>query len=124
MTMPLLEVDSLSFSYKGNLPPVLNNLSIKIEQGALIGLLGENGAGKTTLFNIIKGGIINYEGSIKRNFSGGELVSLPQMINLSGTLRNEEILDLICCFNKLTKKQAWAELNQKWNDDFLFAMRK
>ncbi|EBP8539787.1 ATP-binding cassette domain-containing protein [Salmonella enterica] len=124
MTMPLLEVDSLSFSYKGNLPPVLNNLSIKIEQGGLIGLLGENGAGKTTLFNIIKGGIINYEGSIKRNFSGGELVSLPQMINLSGTLRNEEILDLICCFNKLTKKQAWTELNQKWNDDFFIRYEK
>ncbi|EGO3302715.1 ATP-binding cassette domain-containing protein [Salmonella enterica] len=124
MTMPLLEVDSLSFSYKGNLSPVLNNLSIKIEQGGLIGLLGENGAGKTTLFNIIKGGIINYEGSIKRNFSGGELVSLPQMINLSGTLRNEEILDLICCFNKLTKKQAWAELNQKWNDDFFIRYEK
>ncbi|HFM3234220.1 TPA: ATP-binding cassette domain-containing protein, partial [Escherichia coli] len=94
----------MSFSYKVNLPPVFNNLSLKIEQGELIGLLGENGAGKTTLFNLIRGGVSNYEGTLKRNFSGGELVSLPQVINLSGTLRNEEVLDLICCFNKLTKK--------------------
>ncbi len=56
-------------------------------------------------FLSIKGGVSNYEGTLKRNFSGGELVSLPQVINLSGTLRNEEVLDLICCFNKLTKKQ-------------------
>ena len=103
MTIPLLEINSLSFSYKVNLPPVFNNLSLKIEQGELIGLLGENGAG---------------------NFSGGELVSLPQVINLSGTLRNEEVLDLICCFNKLTKKQAWTELNHKWNDNFFIRYDK
>lgn len=29
MTIPLLEVNSLSFSYKVNLPPVFNNLSLK-----------------------------------------------------------------------------------------------
>ncbi|HFS2282122.1 TPA: ATP-binding cassette domain-containing protein, partial [Escherichia coli] len=124
MTIPLLEINSLSFSYKVNLPPVFNNLSLKIEQGELIGLLGENGAGKTTLFNLIRGGVSNYEGTLKRNFSGGELVSLPQVINLSGTLRNEEVLDLICCFNKLTKKQAWTELNHKWNDNFFIRYDK
>ena len=75
MTIPLLEINSLSFSYKGH-PPVFNNLSLEIEQGGLIGLLGENGAGKTTLFNIIKGGSDNYEGSVKRYFTGGEMVSL------------------------------------------------
>lgn len=123
MTIPLLEINSLSFSYKGH-PPVFNNLSLEIEQGGLIGLLGENGAGKTTLFNIIKGGSDNYEGSVKRYFTGGEMVSLPQVINLSGTLRNEEVFDLICCFNKLTKKQAWAELNSKWNDDFFIRYEK
>ncbi|WP_253207902.1 ATP-binding cassette domain-containing protein [Escherichia coli] len=64
MTIPLLEINSLSFSYKVNLPPVFNNLSLKIEQGELIGLLGENGAGKTTLFNLIRGGVSNYEGTI------------------------------------------------------------
>ncbi|XIZ65276.1 ATP-binding cassette domain-containing protein (plasmid) [Escherichia coli] len=29
----------------------------------MIGLLGENGAGKTTLFNLIRGGVSNYEGT-------------------------------------------------------------
>ncbi|EBJ1820362.1 AAA family ATPase [Salmonella enterica subsp. enterica] len=52
------------------------------------------------------------------------MVSLPQVINLSGTLRNEEVFDLICCFNKLTKKQAWAELNRKWNEDFFIRYEK
>ena len=102
MTIPLLEINSLNFSYKGH-PPIFNNLSLEIEQGGLIGLLGENGPGKTPLFNIIKVGIGDYEGTVKRYFAGDEMVSLPQVINLSGTLRNEEVFDLICCFNKLTK---------------------
>jgi len=123
MTMPILEINSLSFSYKGY-PPLFNNLSLEIEQGALIGLLGENGAGKTTLFNIIKGGITDYKGTVKRYFAGGEMVSLPQVINLSGTLKNEEVFDLICCFNKLTKKQAWTTLNSKWNEDFFIRYEK
>ncbi|WP_456310918.1 ATP-binding cassette domain-containing protein [Serratia proteamaculans] len=123
MTMPLLKINSLSFSYKGNLP-VFNNMSLEIEQGGLIGLLGENGAGKTTLFNIIKGGIGNYEGTVERYFSGDEMVSLPQVINLSGTLRNEEVFELVCCFNKLTKKQAWAELEKNWNEDFFIRYEK
>ncbi|HHR4183628.1 TPA: AAA family ATPase [Salmonella enterica] len=66
----------------------------------------------------------HYEGSVKRNFSGEELVSLPQVINLSGTLRNEEVFELICCFNKLTKKQAWTELKRRWNEDFFIRYEK
>ena len=34
------------------------------------------------------------------------------------------LLDLICCFNKLTKKQAWTELNHKWNDNFFIRYDK
>lgn len=123
MKDPLIEIRDLNFSYKGQ-KPVLSNLSFEIEQGKLIGLLGENGAGKTTLFNIIRGGLKNYQGSVNRHFSGEEMVCLPQIINLSGTLKNEEIFDLVCCFNKLKKKQAWAELNHKWNDEFFIRYEK
>ncbi|RDA14564.1 protein McbF, partial [Escherichia coli] len=31
---------------------------------------------------------------------------------------------MICCFNKLTKKQAWTELNHKWNDNFFIRYDK
>lgn len=123
MKESLIEIHDLKFSYKGQ-NPVFNNLSLEIEQGRLIGLLGENGAGKTTLFNIIRGGIKNYQGSVKRHFYDAEMVCLPQIINLSGTLKNEEVLDLVCCFNKITKKQAWVELNKKWNDDFFIRYEK
>lgn len=50
---PLLQLHHLSKSYKHH--QALNDLTIKIPAGKIIGLLGPNGAGKTTLIKIING---------------------------------------------------------------------
>lgn len=47
----MLEIKNISKSFNGNL--VLDNVSFKVEDGEIYGLIGANGAGKTTLFNII-----------------------------------------------------------------------
>lgn len=46
-----LQVSDLSFSYSGK--PVLQEVSLHIEAGQFVVLLGANGAGKTTLFSLI-----------------------------------------------------------------------
>lgn len=52
--MSLIDLDGISFRYpNGN--QVLEGLSLRLEEGDKIGLLGENGTGKTTLFHIILG---------------------------------------------------------------------
>lgn len=49
----ILETNNLCKKYKKT--EVLNNLNMKIEKGAIYGLIGKNGAGKTTLIRIITG---------------------------------------------------------------------
>ncbi|QQK08594.1 ABC transporter ATP-binding protein [Miniphocaeibacter halophilus] len=49
----MLEIKNLSFAYNEEL--VLENISFKVKEGTVLGLLGKNGAGKTTLFKIIFG---------------------------------------------------------------------
>ncbi|HHX67922.1 MAG: ABC transporter ATP-binding protein [Miniphocaeibacter sp.] len=49
----MLEIRNLSFAYNEKL--VLDNISFKVEEGSVLGILGKNGAGKTTLFKIIFG---------------------------------------------------------------------
>jgi lipopolysaccharide export system ATP-binding protein len=46
---------------------VVNNVSIDVSQGEIVGLLGPNGAGKTTSFYMIVGLITPYEGRIYLN---------------------------------------------------------
>ena len=51
--MAMLEVTSLGISFGGL--RAVDELSMKIEEGGLVGLIGPNGAGKTTVFNMLTG---------------------------------------------------------------------
>ena len=49
--MPLIEIENVSKRY-GSVR-ALENVSLRMEGGGIMGLLGQNGAGKTTLINIL-----------------------------------------------------------------------
>ena len=53
----------------------LDHCSIRVEEGAIVGLIGPNGAGKSTLFDVISGFLTPDGGSIV--FSGREILGLP-----------------------------------------------
>jgi lipopolysaccharide export system ATP-binding protein len=57
-----LSCDKLVKSYRAR--KVVDEVSIRVEQGEIVGLLGPNGAGKTTTFNIIAGLIRHREGKV------------------------------------------------------------
>lgn len=58
----MLNVDAIS-KYFGGLA-ALNDISLKVEEGEFLGLIGPNGSGKTTLFNVISGVLKPSSGSI------------------------------------------------------------
>ena len=49
----ILKAQNLMKSYSGN--KVVKDISLKVNQGEIVGLLGPNGAGKTTSFYMIVG---------------------------------------------------------------------
>ena len=53
MNQHLLSVNGLTKSFGG--VQALNNVSLQLKQGEVLGLIGPNGAGKTTCFNLITG---------------------------------------------------------------------
>ena len=68
--MSKLLVEHVSKSFDG--VPILKDVSLRLEEGELVCLLGVSGAGKTTLFNIISGLMQPEEGHI---FLSGEEIT-------------------------------------------------
>ncbi len=53
MDGPCSDIEGLTAGYSAI--PVLNGVSIKVEEGQFVAIVGPNGAGKTTLFKTISG---------------------------------------------------------------------
>lgn len=51
---PRIELRNVSFAYP-EMPTLFEDLSLTIEPGTFLGIVGENGSGKTTLMNLIAG---------------------------------------------------------------------
>jgi len=71
--MALLEVDSIDVSY-GNVQ-VLWDVSLSVEKGETVALLGANGAGKTTTLKTICGDLQPTAGEVR--FKGESIGSMP-----------------------------------------------
>jgi branched-chain amino acid transport system ATP-binding protein len=71
--MSLLEVNQV-YKYFGGVK-ANEDISLSVEQGSIVGLIGPNGSGKTTLFNSIVGTHPVDKGSIM--FNGEEVSELP-----------------------------------------------
>ncbi|MGN6438679.1 MAG: ABC transporter ATP-binding protein [Agriterribacter sp.] len=77
--LPAINIQNLSFGYKGQAKQVIPNLSLLVEQGERFGIFGPNGAGKTTLMNIMTG-LLPYEaGSVQ--LLGHEIKNHKKKIN-------------------------------------------
>ena len=61
----ILKLDKISFKFGRKI--ILDNLSLMLGDGQILGLLGPNGAGKSTIFNIIIGLLSPSFGSVKIN---------------------------------------------------------
>lgn len=69
----MLKIDNISAAYGGI--KALNHVSLHIEQGEIVSVLGSNGAGKTTLLKCICSAMKTLEGSIQ--FEGQKMPDKP-----------------------------------------------
>ncbi|MBL6678930.1 MAG: LPS export ABC transporter ATP-binding protein [Flavobacteriaceae bacterium] len=129
----ILSARDISKSYRGR--KVVNNISIKVNQGEIVGLLGPNGAGKTTSFYMIVGIIKPEQGDI---FLDNEIISSYPMYQRAqkgiGYLAQEEsvfrklsvednILGVLE-FSELTKNQQKEKAQQLMEEFGLINIRK
>jgi branched-chain amino acid transport system ATP-binding protein len=91
-----LVVEGVSKNFAGL--QALRDVSLKLEQGEILGLIGPNGSGKTTLINVITGLLPSSAGRIKAG--GVDITNLPPFeIAKSGVSRTFQTIRL---FRELT----------------------
>ena len=61
---PAMQTRQLSFAYKDR--AVLHAVSLSVESGEMVGILGPNGSGKTTLLKILSAVLVG-QGEVKLN---------------------------------------------------------
>ncbi|MEV7908408.1 ABC transporter ATP-binding protein, partial [Streptomyces anulatus] len=103
--MSLLEVKRLTAGYAA--VPVVRDVSLSVERGELVALLGANGAGKTTTLLAISGLVSTYSGEIRlatRSVAGlapaqrarAGIQHVPEDRSLFPSLTVDETIRLAC----------------------------
>ena len=118
--MSALQVDGLTKSYGEK--KALDNFSMHISEGEIVGLVGRNGAGKTTLLNCIAGNIFPDAGSIF--FDKYNLLKESEVRKDFGILIQPSFLDYMNTYDNLRLLQnavgIWDEkIIRKQSDEVL-----
>jgi branched-chain amino acid transport system ATP-binding protein len=71
--MALLKLENVTKKFGGLI--AVNSVSLEIDEGQFVGIVGPNGSGKTTLFNVINGVFYPEEGKVF--FNGKDITFLP-----------------------------------------------
>jgi len=94
---PTVDIRSLSLTYPNKIVPALNKVSLEIESGTFVAIVGPSGAGKTSLVDVLLGVLDGTSGSVL--ISGnpplqtiakwpGAIAYVPQDVAMSsGTIR-------------------------------------
>lgn len=109
-----IELNNVTFRYDENMPPVLDNLSLKIRSGQYVAIVGSTGCGKSTLMRIMLGfekpqkGAVYYDG---KDLNRIDLKSLRRKIGVvmqNGRLFNGDIYsNIVISAPELTIDDAW-----------------
>ena len=82
-----IEAEELWFKYEKDAPDVIKGLSLKVQKGEFLAVLGGNGTGKSTTLSLLAGINKPYRGEIKINGSINALPQNPQSVFVKQTVR-------------------------------------
>lgn len=114
-----IELNNVSFRYNDDMPPVLDDLSLRIHQGEYVAIVGKTGCGKSTLLRILLGfetpqkGAVYYDGKDLRKIDLKSLRSRIGTVMQDGKLFQGDIYsNIVISAPHLDMDAAWeaAEL--------------
>jgi len=123
-----IELNSVSFRYDSEAPPLIDELSLAIEPGEFVGIVGRSGVGKTTLAKLLLGLISSNSGSISidghdlRSIDPGALRRQTGVVLQNGRIMPGTILQAVRGTSKATESEVWTALEAASMADDVRAM--
>ena len=124
-----VELSNVTFRYREDMPPILNNLSLKIKAGQFIAIVGKTGCGKSTLMRILLGfetpqkGAVYYDGKDIRSVDIKSLRSRIGTVLQNGKLFAGDIYsNIVITDPRLTLDDAWEASEMAGMADDIRAM--
>lgn len=114
----MIEAKNLTMVYNGK--AVLDNVNLNLDDGQIVGLVGENGSGKTTLIRILAGLERNYQGGVKINgeLPGGDTNNMvsyqPDHLDLDDNLKIYQVVDIYNKFFEDFSSDQFYKLLEKF----------
>lgn len=97
----VIEFRNLSFTYPGSDKPVLENISLKVEKGKILAIIGRTGSGKTTLINLIPRLLSVPEGALFIDYSDVNDIPLSLLRSSIGCVPQDTFLFSDTIYNNI-----------------------
>ncbi|MBU2115263.1 MAG: ABC transporter ATP-binding protein [Gammaproteobacteria bacterium] len=98
----MLELSAVHYKYPGADSAALQNISLSLHAGDIVGVLGPNGAGKTTLFSLMSGLTQPSQGQLRWQHNAIQVGLVPQHLAFYGQLSIAENLAFFADIYQLT----------------------
>ncbi|XP_027699446.1 multidrug resistance-associated protein 1-like [Vombatus ursinus] len=97
-----IEFTDASFTWEKSQPPTLNDLNIKIPEGALVAIIGQVGSGKSSVLSAILGEMEKLKGTVQRK---GSVAYVSQQAWIQNSKLQENIV-----FGSVLQKQYYERV--------------
>ena len=121
-------LDRVVFRYREDGPKILDGVSMKVEPGSFVALVGTSGSGKSTLFRMLLGfeapesGTVSYDG---QDLAGIDVRAVRRQLGVvlqGGRLNTASVFDNIAAGSLITLEQAWDAVRAAGMEEDLGAM--
>ncbi len=109
-----LEMDGVSFSYDPEGPRILDGVTIHVEPGEFVAIVGPSGSGKSTIFRLLLGfenpeeGVVSFDG---QDMASLDVLSVRRQLGVvlqGGKLDAGSVFENISSGNVISLDEAWA----------------
>ena len=109
-----IELNNVSFRYSESMPLIINDLSLKINPGQYVALVGRTGCGKSTLVRLLLGFEAPQKGAIYYDGMDISTIDLKSLRRRIGVVMQNGKLFAGDIFSNITISAPWLDINEAW----------